>query len=143
MLKIYYWKTWRSQYFDFLSSQNLSPVRFWGDTIEFQNFLLLLKSQKSRTKTVCDFSITLNLKRSSDVLMSKSWCNLLNKKINFHKNETELKMENFTHRFRKTNHVLHLIWKLQHKVKLWWVGTLERKKRAFFVPFILSEGNFF
>ena len=29
------------------------------------------------------------------------------------------------------------------KVKLWWVGARERKKRAFFVPFILSEGNFF
>ena len=29
------------------------------------------------------------------------------------------------------------------KVKLWWVGALERKKRVFFVPFILSEGNFF
>ena len=29
------------------------------------------------------------------------------------------------------------------KVKLWWVGVCERKKRAFFVPFILSEGIFF
>ena len=29
------------------------------------------------------------------------------------------------------------------KVKLWWVGARERKKRAFFVPFILSESNFF
>ena len=27
------------------------------------------------------------------------------------------------------------------KVKLWWFGTRERKKIAFFVPFILSEGN--
>ena len=29
------------------------------------------------------------------------------------------------------------------KVKLWLVGARERKKRAFFVPFILSEGFFF
>ena len=29
------------------------------------------------------------------------------------------------------------------KVKLWWVGAHERKKRAFFILFILSEGNFF
>ena len=29
------------------------------------------------------------------------------------------------------------------KVNLWWVGARERKKKAFFVPFILSEGNFF
>ena len=28
------------------------------------------------------------------------------------------------------------------KVKVWWVGACERKKRAFFVPLILSEGNF-
>ena len=29
------------------------------------------------------------------------------------------------------------------KVKLWWGGAWERKKRAFSVSFILSEGNFF
>ena len=29
------------------------------------------------------------------------------------------------------------------KVKLWWDGACERKKRAYFVPCILSEGNFF
>ena len=28
-------------------------------------------------------------------------------------------------------------------VKLWWIGARKRKKRIFFVPFILSEGNFF
>ena len=29
------------------------------------------------------------------------------------------------------------------KVKLWWDGARERKKKAYFVPFILSEGNVF
>ena len=29
------------------------------------------------------------------------------------------------------------------KVNLWWVGARKRKKRVFFAPFILSEGNFF
>ena len=29
------------------------------------------------------------------------------------------------------------------KVKLRWVGARERKKRTFFVPFVLSEGKFF
>ena len=29
------------------------------------------------------------------------------------------------------------------KVKLWWVGAHERKKRAFFVTFTLSDWNFF
>ena len=28
-------------------------------------------------------------------------------------------------------------------VKRWWVGVRERKKRAFFVPFNFSEGDFF
>ena len=28
------------------------------------------------------------------------------------------------------------------KIKLWWVGARERKKRSFFVPFISFEGNF-
>ena len=31
----------------------------------------------------------------------------------------------------------------QWKVKPWWVGARGRKKRAFFVPFVLSEGNLF
>ena len=56
---------------------------------------------------------------------------------------------------------LHRKWKIPHtvlerrtfcfssfkncklKVKLWWVRTRERKKRAFFVPFILSTWTFF
>ena len=29
------------------------------------------------------------------------------------------------------------------KAKLWWAGARKRKKRAFFVPFILSEEKFF
>ena len=29
------------------------------------------------------------------------------------------------------------------KTKLWWVGARKRKKRIFFVPFILSEWSFF
>ena len=29
------------------------------------------------------------------------------------------------------------------KVKVWWIGARERKKNAFFVTFILSEGSFF
>ena len=50
-----------------------------------------------------------NFKRSYDVLKSKSPCILLNKNINFNKNETESKMENPTYSFRETNLVLQLI----------------------------------
>ena len=34
---------------------------------------------------------------------------IMNKKVNFNKNETESKMENLTHLFRKTNLVLQLM----------------------------------
>ena len=85
-----------------------------------------------------------NFERNYDVLKSKSPYILLNKNINFNKNETESKMENPKHSFRETNLVLQLIIKnCKLKVKLWWAGSRERKKRAFFVPLILSRGNFF
>ena len=41
-----------------------------------------------------------NFERNYDVLKSKSPYILLNKNINFHKNETESKMENPAHNFR-------------------------------------------
>ena len=41
-----------------------------------------------------------------DVLKSKSPYNLLNKNINFDKNETESKIKNPTHSFRETNTVI-------------------------------------
>ena len=50
-----------------------------------------------------------NLERNYDVLKSKSSCFLLNKKINFNKNETESKIENPTHNFREPNLVLQLM----------------------------------
>ena len=50
-----------------------------------------------------------NFERNYDVLKSTSPCILLNKNINFNKNETESKMENLTHSFREANLVLQLI----------------------------------
>ena len=84
-----------------------------------------------------------NFKRNYDLLKSKSPCILLNKNINFNKNEAGLKMKNPTHSFKEMNLVLQLISESQLKVKLWWVGARKRKKRTSFVPFILSEENFF
>ena len=79
-----------------------------------------------------------NFARNYDVLKSKNPCILLNKIINFIKNETELKtvLERRTLCF--SSYKSHKL-----KVKLWWVGARESEKRAFFVPFILSKGNFF
>ena len=60
-------KNWRSQNFDFLGLKNLSASHFSGtptheDIIEFKNFLLQLKNHRSRSKTVCGFSIIFILK---------------------------------------------------------------------------------
>ena len=50
-----------------------------------------------------------NFERNDDVLEPKSPCILLNRNINFNKNETESKVENPTHNFRETNIALQLI----------------------------------
>ena len=52
-------------------------------------------------------------------------------------------MENPKHRFSKTNCVLQLILESQIKSKtvMSWSLRKKRKKRDFFVLFILSEGN--
>ena len=42
-----------------------------------------------------------HFERNYDVFKSKSPCILLNKNIDFNKNETESKMENLTHSFRE------------------------------------------
>ena len=51
-------------------------------------------------------------------------------------------MENPTYSFRETNLELQLIQELQIKIKAVMSWSSRKKKRAFFVPFILSEGNF-
>ena len=50
-----------------------------------------------------------NFARNYDVLKSKGSCILLNKIINFNKNEAESKMENPTQSCREMNLVLQLI----------------------------------
>ena len=68
-----------------------------------------------------------NFESNYDILKSKSPCFLLNKNINFNKNETASKMENLKHTFKET--------------KMSW--SLRKKNECIFVPFILSGGNFF
>ena len=67
-----------------------------------------------------------------DVLKSKSPCILLNKNVNFNKNETELKMENPTHSFRETNLVLQLIQESQIKSKTMLSWSSRKKKEGVF-----------
>ena len=86
----------------------------------------------SSSKTVCDFSVILILKRRSK--KSNSPCILLSKNIIFNKNETESKIANMVLERRTLRFTSFKNRKL--KVKLWWVGVCDRKKKAFFVQFI-------
>ena len=90
--------------------------------------------------------ISLNFKRNYDVLKSKNFkvhafCWTKIKTLIKTKQNQEWK-------------ILHTVWErrtlcfswhrsCKFKVKLWWFGGCERKKRTFFVPFILSKENFF
>ena len=76
-------------------------------------------------------------------LQSKSPCILFNKNINFNKSKTESNMENATRSFRETNLVLELIQESQIKNKAVMRWSSRKKKKGKFVPFILSERNFF
>ena len=75
-LKVTTEKKWHSKYFAFISLSSLYPSQFWraptqADTIEFSNFLLQLKSQRSGNKTV---AFLLYLFCNKLVLKSKSLC---------------------------------------------------------------------
>ena len=72
-----------------------------------------------------------NFEKNYDVLKSKTPCILLNKNINFNKNETESRMKNPTHSFKRRTLCFSSYKNRKLKVKLWWVGARKRKKRAF------------
>ena len=71
-----------------------------ADIIEFENFLLQLKTQTFGSKTVCGSPIILILK---GVMTFQSQRVHAFFNINFNKNEAKSKMENPTHIFRETN----------------------------------------
>ena len=73
-----------------------------------------------------------NLERNYDVLKLKSPCILLNKNINFNKNEMKSKMENPTHSFRETKLVFQLIYESQIKSKTVMSWSSRKKKEDIF-----------
>ena len=73
-----------------------------------------------------------NFERKYDLLKTKSPCILLNKNINFNKNETELKMEYRTHSLETQTLCFSSYKNLRLKVKLWWVAAHKRKKEGIF-----------
>ena len=69
-------------------------------------------------------------------------CIILNKNINFNKNETESKMENPTHSFRETNLVLQLIYEFQIKNKTDELELAKEKQDIFYIVYFIRR-NFF
>ena len=98
-------KNWRSQNFDFLKF-----VLFLNSKIRLQvSFCCNLKIRGLEAKMRVWLFYYFNFERNHSVLKSKSLHFLLNKNINFNKNETESKMENPTQSFRETNLELQLM----------------------------------
>ena len=113
-LKVTIEKNWRIQNFDFLILKYLSLAQFLGSSNSRRyHWIIKLPAATSKSevwKQNCEWVFYyFNFERNYDILKSRSPFILLNKNINFSKNETESKMENPTHSFREENLVLQLI----------------------------------
>ena len=117
----------------------MSPGRFLRSS-NSGRYHWILKLLVATEKPGVYVALYFNFERIYNALKSKRPCILLNKNINF-KSETESKMEKPTQSFRETDIVLQFIQESQIKSKTV-ISWSSRKKKAFFVPFILSEGDF-
>ena len=121
-------KNWHSQNMDFLSLKKMLNFSYcWKSEVWKQNCMQLFY-----------FNFEKNY-----VLKSRSPCILLNKNVNFNRNKQNRKWKIPHSVLERRTLCLSICKNHKFKVKLWWVGACERKKRAFFVPFILSKGIFF
>ena len=84
-----------------------------------------------------------NFQKNCDGFKSNSPCILLNKNINFNKNEKESKIENLTHSFRETNLVLQLIWASQIKSKIMISCSLRKKNKCIICTIYFVRKKFF
>ena len=84
-----------------------------------------------------------SFERNYDVLNAKSPCVLLNKNVSLIKTERNQKWKTPHTVLQRRTLCFGSYNNRKLKVKLWWVGVPERKERTFFVPFLLSEKNFF
>ena len=132
-LKVTIEKKWRTQNFDFISSKSSSPGQFLGSSNSSRYYWTF--------KQNCVWFLYYSyFERNFYILKSESLCSLLNKNMNFNKNETESKLENPTHRSREINLVLQLVLKLQIKSTAM-MSWSSQKKRVHFLQhlFCLKE----
>ena len=113
-LKVTIEKNKRSQNFDFLSVKSLSPGQFLGSSKSRRYYWILKCLAATETSEVWEQKYVwllycFDFERNYEVLKSQSPRILLNKNINFNKNETVSKMENPTHSCREKNLVLQLL----------------------------------
>ena len=105
-------KNWRSKNFDFLKFKKFVFRSAFGE-LKLAQISLNFKTSCCKSEVWEQNFVWLfhyfNFKRNYDVLKSKGPCILVNKNINFNKNEAESKMENPKHSFRDLNLVLQLI----------------------------------
>ena len=137
LLKSYYWEKLTfskfrfSKFKKFVFRPVFEELQLTQISLNFKTSCYNLKIRGLVAKLLWIF-YNFNFERKYDVL--KSPCILLNKNINFNKNGKShtqfLKDELNSYK----NHKI--------KLKLWWVGARERKKKVLFVPFILSKGFF-
>ena len=122
-----------------------NQVSFWGaptyvDIIEFHRYHC--KNQRSGTKLCVAFLLfqfwkelwRFKVKEPMIFCWTKIWT--LKTRLNRKWKISRTGLERLTLYFSSYKN-------RKLKVKLWWVGARERKKRAFFVRFILSKGIFF
>ena len=143
LLKCYYWKKLTFSKLLFCKFKKLVTRSVFGElqltqlSLNFQTFSCNLKIRSLRAKICVAFLLFW--------FLMEFWrfhFFLLNKNINFNKNETESKIENPTHSFRETNLVLQLIEESQIKSKTIMSWSSQKKKESIFAQFILSEEKF-
>ena len=91
-----------SKFKKFVSRSVFGQLQLMQISLNFQTSCCNIKARRLGAK-LCGHFYYFYFERSYDVLKSKSPYFLLNKNINFNKNEAESKMENPTHSFRELN----------------------------------------
>ena len=97
-------------------------------SVIFQTSCRNIKIRDLGVKLYPAFLLLFFSQKNYDLLKSKDPCFLSIKNINFHKNETDSRMENPLHSLREMNHVLHVVWELQ--IPMSW--NSRKKKQCIF-----------
>ena len=131
----------------FYNSKKLVPWSIFGE-LQFTKILMSFKTSCSNLKIK-----GLGAKQCEAFLLVCLWKELWRFKVKESVHFVEKKYT-LTKTKRNRPEIPHTVLERQNwcfssyknhklRLKLWWVGVRERKKRAFVVPFILSKGNVF